>query len=424
MLKGRGGTAESVAEEGGTPLWRNRDYSLLLLGQVLSVTGSGITGIAIPLLILAITSSPAAAGIAGALYKVPYLVLSLPVGALIDRWDRKRVMIICDSVRVLNMVSVAVAMLLGIVSVWHLYLVVFIDGTGFVFFNIAQAAALPRLVKKEQLPEATAQSSVANSAAFLVGPPLGGFLYQSVGRLFPFLFDGISYLASVITLVLIRKPFQEARITGERRDLRAEIAEGVRWLWRQPVLRFMAFLTGGYNLVLASLYLLIILLAQARHASEAEIGIIFSIGAAGGIVGALIGGKIQKRFTFGQAIIGIMWVLVALFPLLALAPNFIALAVVWAFLSVLVPVYNVVQFSYRLALIPDKLQGRVNSSFRLVGFGFQPLGSLLAGFVAEIAGPDTAIWLLFVYLIGLSMVTTLNKHVRTAPPIEQSSSAH
>src|SRR5687767_4847689 len=139
-------------------LWRNRDYMLLWGGQVVSVLGSSISSIVVPLLILAITNSPAAAGIAGALGAIPYVLFSLPVGALIDRWDRKKVMVLCDLGRSIAFASIPIAMWLDVLTIWQLYVVAFVEGTLFVFFNIAEVAALPRVVPKEQLGDATAQN--------------------------------------------------------------------------------------------------------------------------------------------------------------------------------------------------------------------------------------------------------------------------
>ena len=145
----------------------------------------------------------------------------------------------------------------------------------------------------------------------------------------------------------------------------------------------MAFLTGGMNLVGAATPLIVIVLAKQLGASDIEIGVIFSIGGIGGILGSLVGGQIQKRFSFGQVIVAVSWALALLFPLYLLVPKFALLGVVYALIYLTGPIYNVVQFSYRLALIPDALQGRVNSTFRLLAFGFIPVGAAVSGFLLE-----------------------------------------
>lgn len=207
-------------------LWRNRDFMLLWSGQLVSSTGSGMSGLVFPLLILAITRSPVRAGLGGFLFSMPYLILSLPAGALVDRWDRKRVTIVCDAVRAVNAASIPLAAWLWQLHVGQLYLYALVEGTGFVFFNIAEVACLPRVVDRDQLPEATGQNQGGTIATGIISPPLGGFLFQSIGRTIPFLADAISYGVSVLSLSPIQVRFQEER-TAVRRRLRMEIVEGV-----------------------------------------------------------------------------------------------------------------------------------------------------------------------------------------------------
>jgi len=404
------------------PLLHNRDYMLLWSGQVVSTLGSAATSIVYPLLILALTGSPADAGIAAAFGSVPYLIFSLPAGALIDRWDRKRVMIVCDIGRALTVLTVPAALWLDVLTVWQLYATAFIGGTFFVFFNIAEVAALPRVVPAGQLPQASAQNEAAFSAAHIVGPSLGTLLFQSLGKAAPFVADAASFLASSVALIFIKTEFRLAKAAPSG-NLRAEIREGLRWLWHQPLIRYMAFVTGSLNLVNAGTMLILIVLAKEMGASEIDIGIIFSIGGAGGICGALIGGQLQKRFSFGQVIICVLWVNAALFSLYAFVPAYLLLGVVAALMFMLGPIYNVVQFSYRLSLIPDALQGRVNSTFRLLAFGFMPVGAALSGFMIERIGAVGAVWIFTLWFVLLAILTTFNRHVREARPIAQVASA-
>ena len=296
------------------PVWKIRDYMLLWGGQVVSTLGSSALSVVYPLLILAITDSVAAAGIAGALRSLPYLIFSLPVGALIDRWNRKRVMIVCDVGRAIAALSIPVALWLDALTIGQIYVVAFVEGSLFVFFNIAEVAALPRVVPVQQLPQAAAQNEMAFAAAHIAGPSLGTLIYQSVGRGAVFLFDAASYLVSAVSLALIKTEFRASKPESGR-HLRMEIMDGLRWLWGKPLIRYMAFLTGGMNLVGAATGLIIIVIAKDLGASDVEIGLVFSIGGVGGIVGSLLGGQIQKRFSFGQVIVGVTWALALLFPL-------------------------------------------------------------------------------------------------------------
>jgi predicted MFS family arabinose efflux permease len=397
-------------------LWKNRDYMLLWSGQIVSTLGSTATSIVFPLLILALTNSPAAAGMASALRAAPYLIFSLPVGALIDRWDRKRVMVNCDVWRAIAVLSVPVALWLDALTIWQIYLVAFVEGSLFVFFNIAEVAALPRVVPAGQLPQAAAQNEAAFGAVHIVGPSIGTFLYQTLGKSAPFIADAISYVISVASLLLIKTEFRLAKAAPSA-PLRAEIVEGLRWLWHKPLIRYMAFLTGGLNLVNAAVPLIVIVLAKEMGARDVEIGLIFSIGGIGGIIGSLIGGQIQKRFSFGQVIIAVIWLEALLFPLYALVPQFFLLGAIYALIYTMSPIYNVVQFSYRLSLIPDALQGRVNSTFRLMAFGFMPLGAAISGFLLEWIGTVPTILIFALWYLVFALATTLNRDVRNARPI-------
>ncbi len=398
-------------------LWRNRDYMLLWSGQLVSNIGSQVSQLAFPLLILALTHSPAQAGIAAALRALPYLILSLPAGALIDRWDRKLVMIVCDAGRALALGSIPVALLFGRLTIAQIFIVTTIEGTLFVFFNIAEVACLPRVVSRDQLPAANSQYAATDGIMTIIGPPVGGALY-AVGSMFPFLTDAISYMASVISLFFIKTSFQEKRVAPQRK-LWLEIREGLSWLWHQPLIRFIAILTGGNNLISAGLMLLLIVLGQRLHASSVSIGLIFTIAGIGGVLGAIVAPFIQKRFTFAQVIIASSWVFGLATPLYLIAPNVFVLGVITAVAFITGPIYNVVQLSYRSALIPDRLQGRVNSVFRLIAFGGQPIGAALIGFLLQGVGTESTIWFCSIVLILFAVAATLNKHVRHARPISE-----
>jgi predicted MFS family arabinose efflux permease len=323
---------------------------------------------------------------------VPYLLLSLPVGALIDRWNRRRVMIICHLGRATTLASLPVAMVLGRLTVEQIYLVAVIEGALHVFFNIAETAALPRVVPAALLPQATAQNNAGYAMSAVVGPALGTWLYQAVSRALPFVVDAVTHLVGAVLLWRLRTSFVPAPVTTPR-DLRAEVAEGLRWLWGQRLVRDMALITCVLNFVQAATPLLLIVLAKQLHASEAQIGVMFSLGGVGGILGALVGGVVARRFSFGQVIIGTIALQAVLFPVYAASTGPMWLGLVYGLIMFFGPIYNVVQLSYRIALIPDGLQGRVNSSFRLFAFGLNPVGAALCGYALEHWGTTPTVWL-------------------------------
>ncbi len=400
------------------PLWQQREYMLLWGGQVVTTLGASAASIIYPLLILALTGSPAQAGGASALRMVPYLLLSLPVGALIDRWNRRRVMITCHMGRAVAVATLPVAMWMDSLHVEHIYAVAVLEGALHVFFNIAETAALPRVVPASQLPQATGQNQAGFAAALIAGPALGTLLYQAAGRALPFVVDVATHVAGAVFLWRMRTDFTPAAARAQP-NLRAEVAEGLRWLWHQRLVRDMALVTSVFNFITAAIPLLLIVRAKELGASEAQIGLVFSLGGVGAIVGAGVGGRIQRRYSFGQVIIGVLALQALLLPLLLLCPGPLWLGAVFGGIMLAGPVYNVVQFAYRIALIPDALQGRVNSSFRLVAHGLHPVGALLCGWLLEHAGSSSTVVVFSVCGVALAAGTALDKAVRQAPRMAQ-----
>ena len=399
------------------PLRRNLNYMLLWSGQLVSSVGTRVSMLAFPLLVLAITHSPAQAGLIAALRGLPYALFILPAGALVDRWNRKLVMILCDTGRALALGSIPVALLFGHLTIVQLYIVSLVEGTLFTFFNLAETACLPHVVAKEQLPGAVAQYMVIDSTSGLIGPSIGGAFY-SIGRAIPFLTDAISYGVSVLSLFFIKVKFQAER-DHTPIHLWADIREGLSWLWHQPLIRFIAVLTGGITMPVIGYSLILIVLAQGQHASSFTIGLIFACGGIGSILGATIVGPLQKRFSFSQLMIGSTWIWALTWLLFAIARNPLILGVATALSFIIVPIYMSVQFGYRLALIPDHLQGRVNSVFRLIAFGSEPIGLAVTGVLLQVMGPVPTVLVLFVPQFILSVAATFNKHLRNARPIKE-----
>lgn len=194
--------------------------------------------------------------------------------------------------------SIALALLLHDLSVTQLYIVSAIEGSFFVFANLGRFASFPKVVSKEQFPAASAQSETAGNIALLVGPPLGGFLYQSAGGFVAFLVDSVSYFINALSIFFINIPLGR-ETPAERRPIHQEVKEAILWFWHQPVFRFLNILTAGRVFLSAGLYLLVITLAKEHHISALFIGVIFAAGAGGGILGSLVSVRIHN--SFGEA---------------------------------------------------------------------------------------------------------------------------
>ncbi len=270
---------ESSPDDGLDPLWRNSPFIRLWGAQLISTLGSRMSSLAFPLLVLALTHSPFQAGLVGFVRGVPYVILSLPAGALIDRWNRKRVMVLCDLGRGVAFLTLAAALITGHILLLHLYAVALVEGTLYVFFHVAEVAALSWVVPEVQLPSAVGLNRAVYPLTGLAGTPLGGLLLQ-VGRAIPFAADAVPYLLSALALNSIRVSFQRARTT-QRGALWAGMGEGLRWLWNERLFRSLALISVGNNFWDEGMGLIIIVLARAQGAAPVTIGIVFAIGAVG-----------------------------------------------------------------------------------------------------------------------------------------------
>ncbi|HEY3258821.1 MAG TPA: MFS transporter [Pseudonocardiaceae bacterium] len=398
------------------PLWRNRDFMLLWSGQVVSTVGIRVSSLAYPLLVLALTGSPATAGLVGFAQTLPFLLCYLPAGALVDRWDRKRVMLTADAGRALAVGGVAVALATATLALWMIVAAVFVEGVLFVFFQLAETAALPHVVPPEQLAPALAQNQAREQGADLVGQPLGGALF-GISRVLPFAFDAVSYLVSFGTLLLVRPAFQASRTQSalSAGRLRAEIAEGLRWLWGQRFLRALVALIGLTNWVFNALFLVVIVRAQQLGASPAAIGLLFAGYGAAAVAGALAAPALQRRLAPRLVILGSLWTWAAVVALQAAAAAPWQLGVVVALSAPLGPLFNVVVGRYRYALTPDRLLARATSVSRLVAWGTIPVGTLSGGVLAQAVGTVPTVLVLAAAMALIAAAATAMPTVRTPP---------
>jgi MFS family permease len=328
----------------------------------------------------------------------------------VDRWNRKWVMLVCDAGRALNLAGIPLAYALGHLTIWQLSLTAFLEGTLMIVFKLAKTAALPQVVTRAQLATAVAQEEFVEGTTALLGPSLSGALY-TLGAMFPFLTDAISYLISILSLVLIRIPFQGERVPTHRK-VWAEITEGVLWVWHQPFILTMTLIMGAGAFVFSSTTLMIIILAQQQHASAAVIGLILAAGGIGSILGSLLAPRLEHRLTVGQSILLCRWYFVLSWPLYALAPFPLVLGALEFGLGFVDPIEDVPYFSHRLKLIPDELKGRVLSACRLFPGVMRPLGLALTGILIQRLGIFPTIWLAWLWLLVSTGVVTVLPQVR------------
>ena len=395
------------------PLRRNREFLLLWSGQTVSELGSQISLVAYPLLVLAVTGSAAKAGIVGFARNVPVAALALPAGLLADRVNRRHLMVAADGIRALALASIPIAAALGRVPYGLIVLVALIDGTGFVITYVTERGVLRRLVAPDQLGHAVARNESRLFGAMLAGPPLGGALF-GLARTVPFLTDALSYGASTVTKLLIRSDFQEARDEEALGGAR----EGLRWVWQRPFFRTCMLVFAGSNPIFLGLYLLIVVLAKGHGAPPALIGLMLAVAAGGGLVGALLAPRLQHRLSARAALLGESWLLVLSIPLLLVVRAPLLLGAIVAAAELITPVTNSIVVGFRVALAPDRLQGRVQAASTLMSFSTGWLGPLAAGLLLQVAGQSATVLVLTGWALVVAGVATGSRAFRHPPRID------
>lgn len=403
---------KNTAVDKPASLWRNHDYLLLWVGQAVSTLGTGISQFAFPLLILILTNSPASAGLAGSLAYLPYIVFSLPAGALVDRWNHKWTMIFSTFGLALCLLSVPVALVSEHLTILQIYVVSFTVGTLSLFYQLAELAALTHVVTKTQLSTAIAQNEAAYSITLLVAPSLGGILFN-ISQMLPFITDVVTYLVLIGSLLRIRSSFQKKR-SEISSHLILEIREGMRWLQSHVIIRSLAFLIGYLYVVMSGSVLIVIVIARQQQIPTSIIGLIFAVGGVGSIVGTTLSPSIQSHVRFGWSLGGMLMLFVILWPLYGLARTPIFLGIVGAGLALVDSITSILVASYRLSQVPDKLQGRVGSVYRLIPYGFLTLGQVLIGICLQHFGVLITLGVLWSGLMGFTFLVLLHPLIRQA----------
>ncbi|GIG88298.1 MFS transporter [Plantactinospora endophytica] len=393
------------------PLRRNRNFLLLWAGAAGTLVGARVTSIAYPMLVLWYTGSAGNAGLVGAAALLPHLLVQLPAGAFVDRWDRRRLMIFCDLGCLVATGSVALAVLLDRVWVPQLMVVAFVQTSLSVFYQLGERAAVRHLVPAEQLPTALTQNETRGRAAVLIGQPVGGVLF-TVAKWAPFLFTTIAHLGSLVALLLIRKPFQQARPERRGTTLRADIAEGVAWLWRQRFLRTVLGFVAISNAVFQALTLALMVIVRNGGGSAAVVGAVIGASGVGGMLGALTGMWWLRRATLRALVVGGLAAWAVTVPLMAFTTDPVSLAMIFAANSYVGGLFNVVGMVYLVRITPDPLMGRVGAVATLLASGSNFLGALAGGVLLAGAGIRATVLGLAAVMSSLVVLAVLSPAVR------------
>lgn len=403
-------------------------FAKLWAATTASALGLGLETVATPLLIASVSSNPLVVSGAAAAATVPWLLFGLPAGVIVDRLDRRRLMIWVDWARVMVLAVLGAAILTGHVSLVMLYVVLVIVATGEVLMRPASSALLPLLVPKERLERANGwlTGGVTVSASMISGP-LGGYLFAA-GASLPFLGNAAMYVASAVFVTLIAGAYRSAPESGmgvsdssvadssvagapaaggvPRRHIRHEVMVGLKWLMRQRLLRTMALLIGLLNVTLtAALSILVLLAKQRLHLGSVGYGVLFTAMAIGGLIGAALGDRLVKRVTATWTIRVGLIVEAGFHLVLATSTSAYVVGVAFALFGVHGALWTIVSSSLRQRLTPDDMMGRVASAYLFVAAGGNCVGALLGGALASGFSLTTPYWVGFVVALGVSGAT-------------------
>ena len=333
-------------------IWRNRDFRLIWAAQSMSDLGSGISQLAYPLLILAITHSPAQAGALAAVRALPYAIFGLPAGALTDRLNRRHVMIVCDVVRALALLSVPVALWRGHLQPAQLFIVGFVAGTAYVFFSAAEAGALPNVVAADDLTVAVSAQEFSASTSGILASPIGGAIF-GISHSLPFLADAASFVGSATALNAVRTRFESAELAEHQDRMKSGVVAGLRWLWRHPILRPVSLAAGGLQIAISGVGLLVIVGARASGASSTEIGVLLATVGVGGVAGSVVASRIRRRLGFVPTLVTVAAVQAVLWIVLAFSQAKWSTGAALLLFAATMPVFGVAVLSFQMAETPD-----------------------------------------------------------------------
>ena len=354
---------------------------MLWTGQLLSDTGTEIGLLAYPLLILALTHSAVLAGVVGTVRAITLLCLQLPAGALSDRFDRRLTMIICDTMRAVLLALLGILIVTHLAS-WPIVMVVsVIEGGAGAIFGPAAAAALPAIVPDGQLERAWAATEARTYGASLAGPALGGLLF-GLGQAVPFLADALSYGASFGTVNRIRGRFRPKE-AAERKALWREVGDGLRLVWRVPILRAVVIQAPLVNFAFNGVIFTITLAMRQHGTSAAVIGLVQAAIAAGGLLGAVVAPRLQGRMRLWTLATVISLAGALLFGATALVIPSPLVAVPVAMALLLAPTVNAALFAVMLRSAPEEMRGRVTNTVLMAATALSTLAPLIAGLLVE-----------------------------------------
>ncbi len=389
---------------------RNREFVALWVGQAASSLGTSISALAYPLLVLSATGSPGQAGLVASVLALTTFLVRIPAGVVADRVDRRRLMLVCDAGRIVAVGSIAAAAWLGTITLTHVLVVAVVEGTLSSLFGPAEAVAVRRVVPPSQVQDAVATNETRRQLASLIGPSAGGALF-AWGRSWPFVADMVSYVISFVTVLIVRTNLRPDA-PSKAPDFRAELVEGLRWLWNRPFLRSVSLWLSAAGVLFTSMGLVTLVLARDLGASATEIGLMFTISGGGGLAGALAGPWLLRHLRAGIVVVGYAWIATAAIYALLAAQSVWILGIIGAVAFFPVPAVNALVMARIALTVPDDLHGRVVSAATQLTTLFHPVGPAVSGVALQILGSDTTVLVYGVLFTALAILASANPSLR------------
>ena len=384
-------------------LRRNRTFVLLWTGAGISMLGSRMSAIAYSLVVLWATDSPTSTAMVAFAALLPFLVTQIPAGVLVDRLDRRRVMISCDIGRIVLIGAALTTVALGDVWIPLLMVVAFCEGSLTEMYAIAERAAVFTVVPDEQLGVAVGANEARSEAAGLIGQPIGSFLFSAL-RWLPFAATMISHLISLATLLLIRRDLQGPRPDGPRPSPWQDVREGFDFVRSQAFLRRAVGLIAASNLLFQVLALGLLVIVKDQGGGPDTIGWILLASGIGGMLGALSSNLFMRWIGIRWIFMGVNIVWTMLMCSIVFFQQPLALGVIFSLLLFGAGVSNVAGIVYTMKVAPEEMQGRIGSIVSLLASGANALGALCAGALLTAVGVHTTMALVG---FGMFVITVL-----------------
>jgi MFS family permease len=382
-----------------TSLVRSPGFAWLWGGQTFSTFGSQISGIAAAYLAVTILNADAfEVGLLSASTTVSFLLVGLIAGAWVDRWSKRRVMIITDLIRMVAIGLIPLLWAVGVLEIWQLVVIEFVLGLATVFFDVSYQSFIPVILPSDKIAAGNSALETTNQTAGIAGPSLVGWLLTIVKAPVLLAFDALTYLVSALTLTAI-KDTEKVKLKEERRPLFVEIREGLAFIGREKLIRRITMTTATNNLfstMMWATFPLVFFGTQYLNLSPALFGLLGSAAAVGSLLGAATTTKLIKWIGEGTVISvsalagGLVTVLV---PIAVGLHNdlTVPLLIVMDFLNgFMVLAYNITQVSARQRICPPELLGRMNASIRFFVWGVMPIGATVGGIIGREVSPLTA----------------------------------